>query len=254
MGSLDVLRWCVALTSILAVVFGALLWLKTSRAESSANVNTQQIGRPYGLAPMTKTQRTTALFVGDEFPAGYGGIDRNAYPYIVCASIGLNCNVDARPGTRFSDSAPETGEANTRLIDRLVTDRMIYVADVVIVDAGRNDLDEAPDAYGAGFEQCLSQVRRLWRDTKIVVIAPSYLSAEPDPAYRERISVISRLTEAFGASLVDPIAEQWYAATDVEAMTIPEGPYLNQAGHRFIARKLADSLLIQGIGAPGATI
>lgn len=245
-------RLCLALMLVSVAVLGVAIWLRTSHAEDAA-ASQKQIETPYQPVPMARTQRPTALFVGDGFTAGYGGVGPNGYPYIVCASLGLNCNVDAQTGTGFVDDGRQDFTNTQRLIDRLSTDQMIYTADVVIVDAGRNDLDEAPDAYGAALQQYLEEVKRLWPAATIVVIEPSYIAADPEPGYGNRIPVIRHMTESVGGILIDPVAEGWYVGVDASTLEIPEGTYPNQAGHRLIANKLAGSLQSHGIGQPGAT-
>jgi lysophospholipase L1-like esterase len=248
---LSSLRLGVALATVVMVALGTILWLRTSQLQNdSIQTGQARINSPYQPVAMAGTQRPTALFVGDDFTAGFGGVGMNAYPYIVCASIGLNCNVDAQPGTGLLDGVDGQAPGAYRLVDRLATDHKAYKADVVIVDAGRNDLDKPTDAYIAALRQYLEKVRQLWPAAALVVISPSYVSAQPEPAYTERMPMIAQVAESAGAILIDPVAEGWYAGTDPSTLLIPEGTYPNQAGHRLIAGKLADSLESHGIGQP----
>ncbi len=110
-----------------------------------------------------------------------------------------------------------------------------------------------PEVYGKALEQYLQQVSRLWPTAKIVVIAPSYLSAEPYSDYGTRITLISKIVESFGGIVIDPIAEGWYEGVDVSTLLLSDGVHPNQAGHLFIAKKLGESLRNHGIGHTGAT-
>jgi lysophospholipase L1-like esterase len=163
----------------------------------------------------------------------------------------MNCNVDAQVGTGLVSDGRKFSSDTFRLIDRLPTDQMLYAADVVIVDAGRNDLEVPPTIYGNALEQYLRRVTEIWLGTKIVVIAPSYLSPEPYVDYDARISVISKVVKSFGGILIDPLAEGWYEAANVSILLLPDNVHPNQSGHQFIALKLEQSLLNRGIGKKG---
>lgn len=252
LGRFNALRTFILLASVVVTILGVMIWIRASRVENMA-ASEQSADTPYRIVSMEGTQRPSALFAGDEFTAGYGGIGTNAYPYIVCDSIGLNCNVDAQTGTGFVNMDREHSPGTSRLIDRLPADRMVYAVDIVIVDAGRNDLGTPINAYGEALRQYLSEVSQSWPAAKIVVIAPSFLSPEPGSDYPDLISMISSITESFGGVLIDPVAEGWYQGVDLSTIEISDGIHPNQAGHRLIASKLVESLQSHGIGQSGAT-
>jgi lysophospholipase L1-like esterase len=253
LGRFHALRAFVVLASVVVMILGVVIWLRASHVENTAASVQQSADTPYRPVSMKGTQRPSALFAGDDFTGGHGGFARNAYPYIVCSTIGLNCNVDAQSGTGFVNDGRDYATGTFRLIDRLRTDRMIYDVNLVVVDAGRNDLEAQPDVYGEALEQYLREVTRLWPAAEIVVIAPSWLSAEPYSDYTARTSMISQITESFGGVLIDPVAEGWYKGVDVSTKVLSDGVHPNPAGHELIADKFAESLRSHGIGQPGAT-
>lgn len=246
------LRAFVVLASAVVTILGVVIWFRASQVENMAASVQQPADTPYDAASMEGTKRPSALFAGDDFAAGFGGVATNAYPYIVCSKIGLNCNVDAQTGTGFVNDGRNYSSGTFRLIDRLPTDRMIYDVNLVVVDAGRNDLEAPPDVYGEAMKQYLTEVSRLWPAAKIVVIAPSYLSAEPSSDYTDRISLTGQIVESFGGILIDPLAEGWYDGVDLSAKVLPDGVHPNQRGQEFIAKKLGESLRNRGIGQAGA--
>jgi lysophospholipase L1-like esterase len=201
---------------------------------------------------MARTQRPTALFLGDDFAAG-NDVIAYAYPQMVCDLFGLNCNVDAQSGTGFVNDGRNYSTQNSRLIDRLPRDQRIYGADLVIIDMGRNDVEVGPEAFGQAMEQCLREVRRFWPAAQIVVIAPSQLSAEPYPEYADRISIGRQITDSFGGVVIDPVAEGWYDGVDVSTIETSDHIHPNLDGHWLIARNFAESLQRHGIVAPKAT-
>ena len=246
-------RASVVLASVVVMILSVVIWLRASHLQNLVSVEQQPTDTPYHPVSMQVTKRPSALFAGDDFTAGYGVVATNAYPYIVCNLIGVNCNVDAQAGTGFVSDGRDYSTGTLRLIDRLPADRMIYEVNVVIVDAGRNDLETPLDVYGQALDQYLREVTRLWPGAKIVVIAPSFLSAEPYSDYSARIPVISQITESFGGVLIDPVAERWYDGIDVSTMEISDNVHPNQEGQEFVANRLAESLRSHGIGQPGAT-
>jgi len=247
------LRISIALAAALALILGVVIILRTIQVEKTAASVQQPADSQYRPVPMEGSQRPSALFAGDDFAAGYGEIARNAYPYIVCHAIGLNCNVDAQTGTGFVNDGQDHLTGTVRMIDRLQTDRRIFDVDLVIVDAGRNDGEAPSDAYGSAVAKYLGEVSRLWPAARIVVIAPYYLSSDPSPDYAARIAVISQVVQSVGGLLTDPVAQGWFVGVDTSALVLPDGVHPNQRGQEFIAKKLGESLRSQGFGQSGAT-
>lgn len=252
LGRFQTLRSSVVLASIVVLILAAVILSRAADVDNVAESGRGPGDTPYGSVVMEATQRPSALFVGDNFPAGYGGIGRNAYPHIVCYSIGLNCGVDAQPGTGFVNDGRDYSSSTLKMIDRVPKDQKLYDPDFVIIDAGRNDLEAAPPVFGEAVAQYLGQVKRIWPAAKIVVIAPYYLTAAPDADYGARLLLISQIVASHGAILIDPLAEGWYEGDDISVMLQPDGLHPNQAGQEFIAKKLGQSLQNRGIGQSGA--
>ncbi len=253
LGWSQALRLFVGLASIASLVLGCVILFGAANDDSFAGSEWGPREAQYGPVGVEETQRPSALFTGDDFPAGYGGIGRNAYPQIVCYSIGLNCGVDAQPGTGFVNDGREYSSTTFQMIDRLPTDQKLYDPDFVIIDAGRNDHLAEPPVLGEAVARYLRQVKRMWPGTKIVVIAPYYLTTAPDPDHGARISLLSPIVAAQDGMLIDPVAEGWYEGVDESSMLQPDGFHPNQAGHEFLAKKLGESLKKRGIGQSGAT-
>ncbi|MFI5509955.1 SGNH/GDSL hydrolase family protein [Mycobacterium sp. NPDC051804] len=231
--------------SIIIVVLASAIWVRTGHgAPSHGSIETS-----YPSVPLAKVPRSTALFVGDEFTAGYGGIGRNAYPRIVCNNMQFVCNVDASAGTRLVSTSDAA--ADSALIDRLATDQKLYSADVLIVDAGRNDLDQPVPVYADALSQYLTRAAGSWPDAKIVVVAPTFLSPEPAEIYTSRLQAIQDAAASVGGIVVDPVSEGWYQGVDVASLLLPDSAHPNQAGHHHIADKLQQSLASHGITPRG---
>jgi lysophospholipase L1-like esterase len=83
----------------------------------------------------------TALWVGDSFTVGEGaGVSAGStYPFLVSERLGWRCAVDAQCGTGFLNDGWAASADYARLLGRLPTTAREVAADVVVVDAGRND-------------------------------------------------------------------------------------------------------------------
>jgi lysophospholipase L1-like esterase len=255
------LRLAVLLATCVVAVLAVVIWLRQSDIERAVASTPPPAGVSYQAATMEGAQRPSVLFVGDDFTAGYGGSSRNAYPYIVCSSLGLNCNVDAQTGTGFltgdtARGAPVSGDKGkwaptARLAERLPVDRKIYDVDLIVVDAGRNDIDAPLDQYAEALKQYLSNVAEFWPAAKMVVVVPTYMSADPSTDYATRVAMTNKIVSTYGGTVIDPLAESWYEGADLSRMTLPDGVHPNQRGQEFIAQRLAQSLRDRGIGQSG---
>lgn len=241
----------VAMVTLAALAGG--LWLRLSSAEvpvGALSPNTP-INAPTASEAqqnsMERPARQTALFLGDDFAAGQDGTYVYTYPNIVCDIMDLNCNVDAQTGTGFIAEGTGPATKRYRLLDRLTADRRIYSADLIIVDAGRNDLQAGPEAMAQAVSECLADVRQRWPSAKLVLIAPAPFAAESDEAYGEFLSTITPITESLGGIVIDPIMEGWYSGVDRSTYVAEDGIHPTQGGQQLIAQKLSESLVAHGL-------
>lgn len=202
-------------------------------------------GQP--AAAMELTHRPSLLVAGDDFASGYGGIPRNAYPYILCNSANLNCNIDAQSGTGLLNDGRAYSPDVQRLIDRLEKDYRWYNVDLVVIDAGRNDARAPLTSLTEALDKYLTSVDQLWPDAKVVVLAPAQLSKVQEPDYPLRIAAIDDVASRHGGILIDPVAEGWYDGVDLSTIRTEDGLHPTPLGHQLIARRLGESLQQHGI-------
>jgi lysophospholipase L1-like esterase len=241
----------VVLTLIVATILGVANWLRMSRVQAMDVDGHSATSSSDRQAPMERPERSTALFVGDDFAAW--GQALYTYPYMVCDAFMLNCNVDAQVGTGFLNSGQDFSIGNSPAIDRIAKDREMYDANVIIVDAGRNDLPVGADVFGEALGQYLRSVREAWPQAKIVVIVPWLLSTEQEPDYAEIASVVCQQTAMVDGVCIDPLAEGWLNGVDVSTLQMHDNVHPNQAGHTMIGKALSESLERHGVLAQGAT-
>mgnify|MGYP003380494547 CR=1 FL=1 len=119
-----------------------------------------------------------ALWVGDSFTAGEGADVPAAqtYPYLISAHLGWACHVDAQCGTGFVNDGYLASPDYAPLLDRLPDDARRYpAADVVIVDAGRNDAEVPIPVLQQSVTAYLTALRAAYPTARVVLIAPTLL-------------------------------------------------------------------------------
>ena len=134
-----------------------------------------------------------------------------------------------------------------RLIDRLANDYERYNVDIVIVDAGRNDLQAPLTSLSSALDRYLTRVGQLWPDAKIVVLAPAQLTNEQAPDYPLRVAAMSEVVGRHRGILIDPAADGWFNDVDLSTIRAEDGLHPSPLGHQLIARKLGEALQRYGI-------
>jgi hypothetical protein len=107
------------------------------------------------------------------------------------------------------------------------------------------------------FSYTLTQVIEAWPNSRIVVIAPWFLS-EPvlrPGAFRGRtigaelLSVLDSSSRFARVDLIDPAELHWFAGVDVKTLT-DDGIHPNSRGDEAIATLLTDALTAEGATSP----
>jgi lysophospholipase L1-like esterase len=202
------------------------------------------------------TKALSVLFVGDSFTAGAGLQDTQTYPTLVARTANWDVHVDAQGATGFIEDGRGTGNGDTsRLIDRLAEDgRRFPRVDLLIIDAGRNDLDHPTDEFAGAVSEYLTAAQRQWPTAKIVAILPSYVRSCAYDTYPDLLEKLNARLSAVNGTLVDPIAEGWYANANLESMLSRDEVHPNYRGSAYIAERLIASLRSKGIIRAGPSV
>ncbi len=236
---------CASLLVATLLLGSIVLWRSSHHDVPEVTATIAADVRPQ--APMELTHRPSLLVVGDDFASGYGGIPRNAYPYILCNSVNVNCNVDAQSGTGLLNDGRAYSPDVQRLTERLEKDYEWYNVDLVVVDAGRNDSRAPVTSLSRALDKYLARVAQLWPDARIVVLAPAQLSSVQAPDYPARVAAMGDVVSRHGGVLIDPAAEGWYDGVDLSTIRTEDGLHPTPLGHQLIARKLGEALHRYGI-------
>lgn len=191
----------------------------------------------------------SVLVVGDSFAVGAGVQKDDAYPALIARNAHWNVHVDAQGATGFIADGKGTGNGNTsRLMDRLAENgRRFPEVDLLIIDAGRNDLSYPTEEIAAALSEYVTEARRQWPAAKIVQILPAFLTSRPYDTYTDLLNKINSSLAAVDGTLIDPFAEGWYTGADLDSMVFTDKVHPNRQGSAHIADRLLASLRDKGI-------
>lgn len=238
----------VACAVLLAVMCGFAflqlrenIWMGRGAADTSAS-----------LAPLESAfdRVPTVLVVGDSFAGGTGDPSIEIYPNILARRMGWDLALDAQGGTGFVNARQIPGTIATNrvpFIERLDDDARMYNPDIVIVDGGRNDLTTAPSVVVPAADAYLKKVHALWPNAKVVVIIPSYVSADVPVTYAPVAAGLRSSAAEIGASVIDPVEEGWYRGVELEPMLWLDGIHLSGPGNAYYADKISADLTSMGM-------
>jgi lysophospholipase L1-like esterase len=204
------------------------------------------------------------LLIGDSYTEGPTTPDLS-YGCLMATELEWECNVAAQPGTGYVNGGPghriQIGELtvpSTSLVERLPRLRELHRADVVILDAGRNDVQFDMTEVMRAFSETLMQVIRTWPNSRVVVIAPWFVNEPvirpPGLAGRtvgDEFRLLLRSSPDFAAvDLIDPGALGWFVGTDVSLYVSDDGIHPNAEGVTRIADLLTAALVSEGVASP----
>ncbi|OBB44624.1 SGNH/GDSL hydrolase family protein [Mycobacterium sp. 852002-51961_SCH5331710] len=191
--------------------------------------------------------RPTLLVVGDSFAGGTGDPTFRPYPYLLGELLGWNLTVDAQGGTGFVNAVGDGDSRGVPFINRLDRDGRTYNVDYVLVDGGRNDLGLPPTETIPAADEYMKRVHATWPKAKIIVILPSYASADVASNYSAVSAGMRRSAEEVDAYVIDPVAQGWYRGIDLNPLLWKDGIHLNAAGNEYYARRIVDNLKAMGL-------
>lgn len=230
--------------ALLALIVG-VGYAQWNRSEASAqgpepDSKVPSIGSMFDYKP-------TLLIVGDSFAGGTGDPTFRPYPYLLGDRLGWSLTLDAQGGTGFINVAGPVGSRGVPFIDRLARDGQLYNVDCVLIDGGRNDLGLFPAAVIPAADEYIKKVRTTWPKAKIIVVLPSYVSAEEASNYPAVSEGMRRSAEEVNAYVIDPVADGWYRGRDLAPLLWHDGVHLNAVGNDYYASRIFDSMRAMGL-------
>ncbi|MFZ0158879.1 MAG: SGNH/GDSL hydrolase family protein [Kineosporiaceae bacterium] len=183
-----------------------------------------------------------ALWVGDSFTAGEGAQVPAplTYPHLVSARLGWTCHVDAQNGTGFVNDGFAASPECAPLIRRLPDDVRRCAADVVIVDAGRNDAGTSIPVLRQAVSEYLTALRTAYPMARLVLVMPSLVDQVQPVEYRRAGEVLREASAACRAEVIDPAeAGAFEDARRNRGLVCDDGFHPSAAGQAHYADALA---------------
>jgi hypothetical protein len=194
------------------------------------------------LVSMKFDYKPTLLVVRDSYAA--------TYPDLVADGMGWTLAVDGEDGTGFVRGGDKQEPWRVPFSNRLDGDAATYHVDYVLIDGGRNDLDEPPEPVVAAADEYIKKVRADWPKAKIVILLPASAAPDEKPNYPAVADGLRRTAETVGARVIDPVAEGWYRDIDVTPLLSQDGIRLvGDLGETYCAGKIIESLKQMGFGS-----
>lgn len=202
---------------------------------------------PY-TSPTPKPEQPAALFIGDSYTAGRGAANpAQAESCLTATAMGWLCNLDAQGGTGFVANGHNNQPTFQAIGGRLAEAHHKYLADIILIDAGRNDgrtprmqVQEAVVAY-------LTALRGQWPAAKLVIVAPYFMASTRPLLGPKFTAFLKAQAQAFRGQIIDPIGEGWVKAPITAAMTISDKVHPSPDGHRYLAEHLTADLKALGL-------
>lgn len=235
-------RWEAALL-VVAVAFATVLCVWALRPVEPPPSASATAGAA-AANPAPTPAKPSALWIGDSYTFGTGA-DNTAKGEACLASdaMGWICNVDGQGGTGYVRDGKTNAPTNTPVIERLEQNKDQYLADVVVLDVGRNDYRTPADELRPRVDKVLRTISAQWPKAKIVMVAPYAMTVERDPIVAD---VLKAAAEDADAYYVDPVAEGWMDLVRGKSMATEDG-HPNAAGHEYIASHLATAFKAIGL-------
>ena len=188
---------------------------------------------------------THIAVVGDSYTTGTdeGGLGPKSWTSLTWQTLGkrgLQIAADVAAEGRAGYVVP--GDHGSVFQD--LTARAVKPDDVLVVFFGsRNDQGADPGLLAGRARDAFDLARTLAPAARFLVIGPPWPTADvPDSVLQIR-DVLNAEARAAGAAFVDPIGAHWFV--DRPDLIGPDGVHPNDAGHRYLADKIAPLIRTQ---------
>ncbi|MFD0682899.1 SGNH/GDSL hydrolase family protein [Actinomadura fibrosa] len=207
-------------------------------------------GRPAGTA----RPAPVVMFLGDSYTVGErGALPETTYAPATARLLGWQVVVGGRAGTGFVN-----GGAGREPYLKLFESQLGWrpAPDLLIVSGGHNDWRVPGPEVAAAAHTLLERVRQRWPGTGIVLMGPLWGSGTPPQRALAVRDALGALAKQLGIPFVDPIGEQWITGNrltgqgNAPVYIRKDGTHPNQAGHRYLATRLADDIRRLGLARP----
>jgi len=201
-------------------------------------------GRAYDMLSVDSRLNRVAV-IGDSYTTGTdeGGLGPNAWTARAWQRLGAR-------GLRIAANVAAEGKAGYAVpgdhgsVFEDLTARAIKPDDVLVVFFGsRNDQGVDPGLLTERARNAFVLARRFAPSARFLVIGPPWPTADVPGSMLMIRDVLNATARAAGAAFVDPIGDRWFV--DRPDLIGPDGVHPNDAGHEYLADKIAPLIGMQ---------
>lgn len=196
--------------------------------------------------PDPKPLHGVVAIIGDSYMAGADPADPDSgMAGKVAEDLGMNLSNFSLGGTGYLRSGPTHDYDYAAQVTLALKSK----ADLYIVDGGANDWLDIYDTGSKDLDDLAAAAREVYAELKagarkaeIVVIGPIWPAVPADDGILEMRDVLKDEAEAAGLPFIDPIAEEWLTADNVEDLIGADSIHPSQAGKNYFAEHVADAI------------
>jgi lysophospholipase L1-like esterase len=183
--------------------------------------------------------------IGDSYTTGTdeGGLGPKSWPALAWHTL-------SQRGGRIAPDVSAEGRAGYGVpgdhgsIFEDLTGRVVKPDDALVVFFGsRNDQGVDPQLLAGKARDTFDLARLLSPSARLLVIGPPWPTADVPESILQIRDVLNGAARAAGATFVDPIGDRWFV--DRPDLIGPDGVHPNDAGHEYLADKIAPLIGMQ---------
>jgi lysophospholipase L1-like esterase len=203
--------------------------------------------RAYQTLTMDSRLNRVAV-VGDSYTTGTdeGGLGPKSWTALAWHTLtqrGVRIGADVSAEGRAGYGVP--GDHGSIFED--LTGRAVKAEDALVVFFGsRNDQGfhpEDPQLLAGKVRDTFDLARLVAPSARLLVIGPPWPTADVPESILQIRDVLNAAARAAGAAFVDPIGDRWFV--DRPDLIGPDGVHPNDAGHQYLADKIAPLIGMQ---------
>ena len=198
-----------------------------------------------GAPPALGEGSTRVAVIGDSYTAGSteGGNGPRSWPQIAWQLLARQgVQVDADVAAEGGAGYGQRGTDDNIFED--LTAQAVRRNDALVVFFGsRNDQPVDPGKFTGYASDTLHLARYAAPGAKFLVIGPPWPTASPPPAVLKIRDSLREQAARINAVFIDPIADGWFVGRP--DLIGSDGVHPNDAGHAYMADKIAPQILAQ---------
>lgn len=208
----------------------------------------------YTAPPSVETKPGVPMaIIGDSYTGGspMGGKGPRSWPSLVTSQLReQGTPIDPDVAVESGAGYAALGNQRARVFADLIPSVVRPKDKLVVFFGSRNDTNVAAPELISAVRRTFSDARAAAPGAGLFVVGPPWVDANPSPGVLQARDIVRAEAQAAGAVFIDPIADGWFVGRP--DLIGKDGVHPTDAGHQYIAEKLAPLLAqqVQAVPAP----